>query len=113
LPYGVLDLSFYMFVSGAYWVAKKHVMKEFPLDESLSNTVDRRSRQRNEDVLWSRNVNQKYKFSMNTYSTVRLLKYHAPFFSPANQETIDRVRRDKPIRPAFKTSLESRHPHGS
>ena len=113
LPYNVLDLSFYMFISGAYWVVKKHIMKEFPLDESLADTIDGRSYQRNEDVLWSRSVNQKYEFSMNTYSVVGLLKYHAPFFSPVNQETIDHIRKNKPTRPAFKTSPESKCSRGS
>ena len=35
LPYDVSNLSKYMYISGAYWVAKKYVMEEFPLNENL------------------------------------------------------------------------------
>ena len=57
-----------MYFSGAYWVSKKHVMEEFPLDERLSWGES-------EDVTWSMQVRQKYKFSVNPNSVVQLLKH--------------------------------------
>src|SRR5690606_12051303 len=36
LPYNETGMSKLMYVSGAWWIAKKHVMQEFPLNESLS-----------------------------------------------------------------------------
>jgi len=80
LPYDVQHLSKYMYISGTYWVAKKSVMLEFPLDESLCWG-------QGEDVRWSKQVRQKYKFSMNCNSTVRLLKHKDPVFSLVSEGT--------------------------
>ena len=68
IPYTMTHLSDYMYFSGAYWVSKKHVMEEFPLDERLSWGES-------EDVTWSMQVRQKYKFSVNPNSVVQLLKH--------------------------------------
>jgi hypothetical protein len=57
-----------MYISGSYWVAKKDVMLEFKLDENLCWG-------QSEDIVWSKQVSQKYEFTMNTYSVVKLLKY--------------------------------------
>ena len=94
LPYSVSDLSIYQYISGAYWVAKKAVMQEFPLDERLPAS-------RGEDILWSRQVNMRYEFSMNPHSTVVLLKDHDPVFLPAPQELIDNLRTKHPKRGAW------------
>jgi hypothetical protein len=67
LPYNMKNLSKYMYISGAYWVAKKDIMREFPLDERLSWGEG-------EDVEWSKQVREKYNFSMNIHSSVRFLK---------------------------------------
>lgn len=67
LPYSETRLSKHMYINGSYWVAKKHVMEEFPLDESLVWGEG-------EDVEWSMRVSQKYNFSINTHSIVRMLK---------------------------------------
>jgi hypothetical protein len=67
IPYDMTHLSKYMYISGSYWVAKKDVMLEFPLDESLSWGEG-------EDVLWSKQVREKYKFNMNTNSSVFIIK---------------------------------------
>ncbi len=88
LPYDVTDLSRYMYISGAYWIAKKHVMKEFPLDESLSWGES-------EDVKWSKQVREKYQFKINPYSSVKLLKLKDPVFSPATYEVIQELRAKK------------------
>ena len=33
IPYSVSNLSEYMYISGAYWVAKRQIMEKFPLNE--------------------------------------------------------------------------------
>lgn len=65
-PYDATD-SEYMFVSGTYWVAKKHVMEAEPLNENIRHCAG-------EDVEWSIRVRNKYKYRMNQHSTVKLLK---------------------------------------
>lgn len=67
LPYSWKHLSKKMYFSGAYWVAKTEVMKEFPLDESLVWGES-------EDVEWSKRIREKYDFSINEKSVVRLMK---------------------------------------
>ena len=67
IPYDIIHLSKYMYISGAYWVAKKDVMLEFPLDENLIWG-------QGEDVLWSKQIREKYEFNMNTNSSVKLIK---------------------------------------
>lgn len=67
IPYDMTDMSKYMYFSGAYWVAKKDVMQEFRLDEALVWGEG-------EDVKWSKEIRDKYDFSINTNSKVRLLK---------------------------------------
>ena len=59
LPYDVTDLSKFMYISGAYWVAKKTLMEEFPLDEELSWGES-------EDIKWSKQVREKHPFKINT-----------------------------------------------
>lgn len=68
IPYDITHLSKYMYISGAYWVAKKNIMLEFPLNENLSWGES-------EDVEWSKRIRQKYDFSININSAVKLLKY--------------------------------------
>lgn len=68
IPYDMTNLSKYMYFSGAYWVGKKDVMAEFPLDENLLWG-------QGEDVVWSMQIRERYDFSMNANSTVQLLKF--------------------------------------
>ena len=84
IPYDMTHLSKYMYISGTYWVAKKDVMLEFPLNENLVWA-------QGEDVLWSKQVRQKYDFSMNSYSMVRSLKFKDPAFDIADEETINKL----------------------
>jgi hypothetical protein len=67
IPYDIIHLSKYMYISGAYWIAKRDVMLEFPLNESLSWGEG-------EDVVWSKQVRLKYDFNMNQNSSVRIMK---------------------------------------
>jgi len=73
LPYNVINLSKFMYISGSYWVAKKKIMEEYPLNEELSWAEG-------EDVEWSKLVREKHEFSMNPNSTVRLLKYKPVYY---------------------------------
>jgi glycosyltransferase involved in cell wall biosynthesis len=57
----------YMYISGTYWVAKKKVMMEIPLNENLLHC-------QGEDVEWSQRLRDKYKYSFNSWSKVHLLK---------------------------------------
>ena len=68
LPSYDYDKTNYMYISGAYWLAKKWVMEEEPLNESLSQC-------QGEDVEWSKRVLSKYKYAMNTNSEVQLMRY--------------------------------------
>jgi hypothetical protein len=61
----------YMYISGGYWVAKKHVMQEEPLNEDVVWGQA-------EDVEWSDRIREKYKYVMNTHSAVQLDHYKDP-----------------------------------
>jgi hypothetical protein len=67
IPYDMTHLSKYMYISGSYWISKKHIMEEYPLNESLSWGEG-------EDVLWSKQVREKHNFNMNIHSSVKILK---------------------------------------
>ena len=56
-----------MYISGAYWVAKKSVMEQEPLNENLCWGES-------EDVEWSYRIRQNYRYKMNPYTSVKLLK---------------------------------------
>ena len=58
----------HMYISGTYWIAKKKVMLEEPLDENRWGWGQQ------EDVEWSHRVRNKYKYVMNTHSTIQSLK---------------------------------------
>lgn len=81
IPYDATHLSKYMYISGSYWVAKKELMQEFPLNEELCWAEG-------EDTEWSFRVREKYNFSMNRHSTVKTLKYKTLAFNLADRETI-------------------------
>jgi hypothetical protein len=79
IPYDVNWMHKYMYISGAYWVAKKHVMEEEPLDES-------RIWGESEDVEWSKRVLNKYKYVMNDKSIVRFIKHKYVKFGTIHPE---------------------------
>lgn len=80
IPYHMKHLSKFQYISGAYWVAKKNVMLEFPLNENLFWG-------QSEDVIWSKKVRKKYNFSMNPYSIVKSLKFKHPTFYISSEST--------------------------
>jgi hypothetical protein len=60
-------------------------MEDHPLDDNLCWG-------QGEDVDWSKRVRQRYNFSMNSYSTVRSLKFKDPAFNITGEETIQKLR---------------------
>jgi len=82
LPYDENRFKKHMYFSGTYWVAKRKVMIEFPLNEQLVWG-------QGEDVLWSSQVRKKYEFLMNTNSEVKLLKQKEVSYEIADEETIE------------------------
>jgi hypothetical protein len=84
LPYWVTNLTELMYISGTYWVAKKDVMMEFPLNESLLWG-------QGEDVEWSNRIRNKYKFSINANSAVLLIKQKEEYFIEADQYITDKL----------------------
>lgn len=85
MDYDISHLSKYQYISGTYWVAKKQVMEEFPLDEKLLWGEG-------EDVEWSKQVRSKYNFSMNKYSTVKLLKWKDVVFNYLTEQENEKLR---------------------
>lgn len=83
LPYSEKRLSKLMYFSGAYWVAKKSVMQEFTLNETLSWGEG-------EDVDWSIRVRSKYDFTINERSIVRLLKQKGIVFQISDENEVMR-----------------------
>ena len=67
LPYSEKSLTEFMYISGSFWIAKKKVMEEFPLNEDLVWGEM-------EDIEWSKRVRDKYNFRINEFASVRLLK---------------------------------------
>ena len=84
LPYNVSNLSKYMYISGAYWVAKKSVMQEYPLNENLTWGEG-------EDVEWSKRVRDKFIFKMNKYSKTKLQKHKNPQFKPITRKQLKKI----------------------
>lgn len=84
IPYKVQHLSKFMYISGAYWVAKKQLMEKFPLNEELTWGEG-------EDVEWSKRVREEHNFTFNPYSTVKLLKYKDALFNEPNEEKLEEI----------------------
>lgn len=75
LPAYTYNQTQYMYISGSYWIAKKHVMLEEPLDEQFVWGEP-------EDIEWSERVIPKYKYVMNTNAAVKLLHQKDRVWSP-------------------------------
>jgi hypothetical protein len=69
LDYNDWSQTQYMYISGGFFIVKKHVMLEEPLDES-------RGWNEEEDVEWSLRVRDKYVMKCNGRSIVRHNKWH-------------------------------------
>jgi hypothetical protein len=77
IPYSMTNLSNMMYISGAYWVAKKYFMLENLLNEKLKWS-------QGEDVEWSLRVRKKTIFKINEYSQVKLAKQKDRIFNETN-----------------------------
>ena len=93
LDYNVNSLTKFMYISGAYFIAKKFVMEEFQLDEKLTW-------KNSEDVEWSLRVRNKYTFKFNPHSevTLQIEKDNYPYIetSPHLITKLDSIK-DKPF----------------
>lgn len=69
LEYDDWSQTKYMYISGGFFIVKKHVLLEEPLDESLGWNEA-------EDVEWSLRVRDKYVMKCNKNSIVRHNKWH-------------------------------------
>lgn len=65
VPYNY-NKTWKMYVSGTYWISKKYVLEQYPLDE-------KRLHGELEDVEWSTRWNRILKYKMNDYSSVRTI----------------------------------------
>ena len=81
LPYHITHLNHFVIVGGYYWVAKKKVMEEFPLEEKLSWGDG-------EDYRWFHAVQVKYRVAINSHASLRLLKLKNPWFVPIDQDKV-------------------------
>jgi len=88
IPYDMTHLSKIMYISGTYWVAKKSVMMDIKLDERLIWG-------QGEDVEWSYRIRNKYNFSMNEYSSVKLMKLKDKAFDYSSIEDINILKNIK------------------
>lgn len=71
LPYNDNESCKYTFIPGGYWVAKKHVMVQQPLNNLLQWG-------QSEDIEWTMRVRH-FKYVMNPFSSVIHLKKHRGF----------------------------------
>lgn len=85
IPYETDSLSKYMYISGAYWIAKKSLMLKYPLNEDLSWGEG-------EDVEWSKQVRLEHDFQMNVNSSVKILKPGKDrVFEYTKEDTLKRI----------------------
>jgi hypothetical protein len=81
LPYSYIPDPKKMYISGAFWVAKREFMMEHMLDESLRWG-------QGEDVEWSNRSLSDGKYVMNGHSTVSLMKMKNVSFVPMQNDLI-------------------------
>jgi len=85
LPYDENSLTKYMYISGAYWVAKKYFMENNKLNENLIWG-------QGEDVEWSHRVRKKIKFEFNNYSTIKLQKQKDIYFKEIPDKILEQFK---------------------
>jgi len=89
IPYDITHLSKYMYISGAYWVAKRDFMLENPIDES-------RGWNQGEDVEWSHRVRDKIDFKINIHSAVQFMKEKGLVFGFSTPEDHEKLKSTPP-----------------
>lgn len=88
LPYDVKHLSKIMYISGGYWVAKRDIMLEYPLDE-------RRRMGWEEDIEWSHTVRERVGFTMAYHPesyAICLKANKDPVFKEMDDNNVKRVK---------------------
>lgn len=85
IPYDLKNLSKMMYISGAYWVAKKKFMNENMLNEKLRWG-------QGEDVEWSIRIRKITEFKINERSVVKLMKHKDRIFNEPTGIEISRLR---------------------
>lgn len=88
LPYDYRHQNLHpnMFINGGYWVAKKSIMLQIPLNESLSWNEG-------EDIEWSNRVTSSYPLCFNKHSTCHLQKQKDVVFQELTQSDIQLLDR--------------------
>tara|TARA_Y100000389_G_scaffold132294_1_gene129709 strand:- start:51 stop:746 length:696 start_codon:yes stop_codon:yes gene_type:complete len=86
IPYETNNMSKHMYISGAFWVAKKNIMENYPLNENLIYLDP-------EDVEWSERVRRDHNFKMNIYSSVKLLRQKDVAFQEAGERTLQFIEK--------------------
>jgi hypothetical protein len=74
-----------MIIGGYYWVAKKNIMHEFPLEEKLVWGEG-------EDFRWCHALQTKYKVSFNEHSKCYLMKEKGAYFYNIAPEKAEELR---------------------
>jgi hypothetical protein len=82
LPYSINTLSPYMYISGAFWVAKREFMLQNPLNEELVWG-------QMEDVEWSKRVREKTSFVFLKNAKVYLLRQKSVEFTHAKLQLVN------------------------
>lgn len=72
----------WQYISGSYWIAKKKVMEEFPLNNNLIWCES-------EDIEWSERVKEIYSFSFNINSVVKIQKQKPVIFNKISNNSLD------------------------
>ncbi len=90
IPYDIDKETFnkihdWIYISGAYWVAKKKVMEEYPLNEDLVWC-------QGEDLEWSERIKKKHNISFNINSSVKLLKQKDVIFNQFTHNTLEFIK---------------------
>jgi hypothetical protein len=78
LPYHISDLNRYMYISGAFWVAKKKFMQNYPLNEELCWGQA-------EDVEWSKRFREHNHIALKQDAYISLLKNKNTDFVPMSK----------------------------
>jgi hypothetical protein len=85
LPYDVHNLSKLMYFNGSYYICKKKICEEFPLNEKLIWG-------QGEDIEFSNRVLTKYNFKMNAFSSVQCLKQKEKVFSLISEKNLNLIQ---------------------
>jgi hypothetical protein len=89
IPYGSTPellkiLHPWIYVSGAYWIARKSAMAEVPLDENLCWGEG-------EDIEWSERMKKKHRITFNEASEAYLLKTKDPIFREISPHSLESI----------------------